>query len=671
LTEIPSEVLAEAFQSVIQNRRLRSAVFLTFRFDPGFFEREVLPAFFDIPLSQVPELRVLNLSEAIREIDALAVYYDRRALEVGAASGKLDVQRIAVSHPTGYFHPKNVLALVENDHSVDGGPPSLSLIVCALSANLTRAGWWENVEIAHIEEIQEGAICSFRDDLLLLIQRLRRSAPQVQRHEALDRIHAFVRKLQPESQRMRNGVVLPRFFSGGSIVDFLKEVAGNRLQKTNLEILSPYFDDTASPAGPLEALGRAFNLNEVRVYLPRGLENEALCTRQFYEEIKKSAQWGSLPDAMMRLSKSAWRTLHAKSYRFFDRDRGYEAFFVGSANLTNAAFGNGGNVESGFFVESSQPTRKQLDWWLVTDTASPTTFLQRAEDDDLLQGDGWKLSLEYDWHAGSSRCYWDDSHESSPLTLLAHGVELATIPALACREWVLGPAALTLALAESLKTSSFVTVRIGDSGAEAQILVNETNMTHKPSLMATLSAADILRYWSLLTPDQKNEFLEERAQELVSDPEIAMWLAAERRPMVTDTFFTTFAEVFLSFGNLERTVRAALVAKREREAVDRLFGRKFDSMRRLIERVLEEADADAVRGYISLLCAQQLLDTVKRDYADFLAAYSQDSDELHELLARAGELRTKLDLGSEPETFFKWFDRWFIQRAEPTMVESQ
>src|SRR5262245_58283169 len=135
MSEIPRQVLSDELQQVINGRALRAAVFLTFRFDPGFFEQEILPIFFDVALSHVPEIRLLNLAEALRDADAVAVYYDRVGLEAGSRSSKLDVQRITVSHSTGYFHPKNVLALVEDAEKEQ------TLIAVALLANLTRAGW--------------------------------------------------------------------------------------------------------------------------------------------------------------------------------------------------------------------------------------------------------------------------------------------------------------------------------------------------------------------------------------------------------------------------------------------------------------------------------------------------------------------------------------------------
>lgn len=662
MSEIPHRVLSEEFQSVVAGRRVRAAAFLTFRFDPGFFEQEILPAFLDVSLSHVPEVRLLNLAEALRTVDAVAVYYDRRALEAGARSGKLDIQRVAVSQTTGYFHPKNVLVLVDNPRDDDEHPATQSLIVAALSANLTRAGWWENVEVAHVAEVLEGEPCSFRDDVRRLIASVRRIAAHIPEHPALDAIDTFLRRVPTETQRIRDRLVLPRLLSGESFIEFLTNVAGNRLRQCNLEVLSPYFDDTESSAGALVELEKAFRPREIRVFLPKGLESEALCSAAYFDNVKKIATWGTLPDSVMRLSKTTNRTLHAKVYRFFDRDSRYEALFVGSVNLTSPAF-KPGNFESGFFVEV--PTRKRPDWWLAA-SSKPAAFKHRGEDEGLAQGAGWRLTLRYNWQQESADAFWDSSTAAPALTLRAHGVEIGRIERLAPREWTPLAKALADALSRELKASSFITVRI-DGQEDTEILVEEERMTHKPSLMATLSADDIIRYWSFLTHEQKQEFLEEHAAELVNDPELALWIAETRGRDAADSFFSTFTEIYISFGNLRTTVASALEQKREREAVDRLFGNKFDSLRRLIERLMEEEQPDPVRAYITVLCAKQLLDGLEPDHREFAAANRSDLKNVRELVERARDLRHRLSVlkQQDGDQFLVWFERWFLARAEP------
>jgi hypothetical protein len=76
-------------------RRLVAAVFLTFRFDPEFFEQEILPAFVDVPLSPASRIKLVQLEDALRSVpQGVAVYYDQNSLVPEVGPGRLDVKRI-------------------------------------------------------------------------------------------------------------------------------------------------------------------------------------------------------------------------------------------------------------------------------------------------------------------------------------------------------------------------------------------------------------------------------------------------------------------------------------------------------------------------------------------------------------------------------------------------
>src|SRR5262245_58493680 len=113
----PHAVLSEHFQERMSGRRLRSAVFLTYQLDPGFFEQEVLSVFLDISLSHATPIRLVQLEDALRALPGqVAVYYDANGLVAGStSSAKLDIRRIPVRHRTGIFHPKNLFLLVQNE----------------------------------------------------------------------------------------------------------------------------------------------------------------------------------------------------------------------------------------------------------------------------------------------------------------------------------------------------------------------------------------------------------------------------------------------------------------------------------------------------------------------------------------------------------------------------
>jgi hypothetical protein len=242
-------------------------------------------------------------------------------------------------------------------------------------------------------------------------------------------------------------------------------------------------------------------------------------------------------------------------------------------------------------------------------------------------------------------------------------VKLGDIEPLHSRQWTVIDADIAARLREHLLSSSFVAVAVHGE-PEATILVDEEGAVDKPSLLSTLSPEDILQFWSLLTDAQKQEFFETHIGEL-GDHELTLWMRDIKAPMTQQGFFGTFAHVFVSFGNLERAVRRALVDGRRKEATDRLFGRKFDSVRRLIERISEKEEPDPVRDYITMLCAIQLLEVLKKEEPDF---YAGERDRF-ELAVKARNLLSPLKQRFtfadeiEQQAFFEWFERWFLRRA--------
>ncbi len=97
---IPREVLSEHFEARLAGKRLLGAVFLTFQYDPGFFEQEILPVLLDTPVSHAQVARLLQLEGALREVPlGVSVFYDWAGLcPSGYPAPRLDVQRLPVRH---------------------------------------------------------------------------------------------------------------------------------------------------------------------------------------------------------------------------------------------------------------------------------------------------------------------------------------------------------------------------------------------------------------------------------------------------------------------------------------------------------------------------------------------------------------------------------------------
>src|SRR6476469_7644799 len=111
MSAIPRAVLSDTVRKLLSGRRVTAGVFMTYTFEPQFFEEGVLSLLSDEMVSAEPKLRMLQLEELLRSsIGPIAVYYDRGGLR-GDGAARLDVRYTPVHVPTGIFHPKVVLLL--------------------------------------------------------------------------------------------------------------------------------------------------------------------------------------------------------------------------------------------------------------------------------------------------------------------------------------------------------------------------------------------------------------------------------------------------------------------------------------------------------------------------------------------------------------------------------
>ena len=664
---IPHEVLSEALQKQLSGRTVSCAVFLTYEFEPDFFELEILPVILpDAALSHVAAVKIAQLEDVLKhQGQQIAVYYDRGALVIGTQSAKLDIKRIPTSFTSGVFHPKNVLLITEPRDDGDGaGTTPRTLITATLSANLTRRGWWENIEVCHIEEVDEGALCSYRNDLIDLLTRVRKATPSEVSHVALEQILAFIRKLSPRRTRSIDGVFCPRLYSGGqSVVDFLEKVAGDRLHGVCLEVISPFFDDSGT--GPLAALIDRFSPRGVRVFLPRSEDGGARCSDAVYDAVQRlsKTEWAALPQSILPTRtplSAAARSVHAKVYRFFDPATRFEILFTGSVNLTTPGHSKGGNFETAVLVESRP--KGGVGWWLEVDRKKPATFL--GTDSESVTDVTTLLSVRYDWARRVAECYWDGSATPGPLLIAAQGSTIHTHHVALPRTWEILPTSAEALLRQVLESTSFLQVSEGGS-PPATILVQEDGMPFKPSVVDNMTAAEILRYWSLLTAEQRAAFLEEHFEFL---PAALLELGKDVLPLAQTrtSIFDTFAGYFHAFHTLERAVIEALDADKPVVAEYRLLGQKYDSLPRLLQRLLDsKAEQDAVNLYVLSLCARQLIKRVRREHGDFVKKHRQAFRVLQKLIDDVAHARRELsfDTTEQREEFLAWFEEWFLRRA--------
>ena len=672
LPDMATGALSDLLADKLAGRRVRAAVFTTFTFDPGFFELHVLPLLFsDRSFWHADKGKLIQLADALIGVQGVAVYYDRRGLSQDATPAQLNFERIDVRRTTGCFHPKLVLVLVDNPPDEDGETYQ-SLIVGTLSANLTRNGWWENVEVGHFEEVHDKRAsrrrCSFRQDLMPLLLAIERSSREPREHVAMRRIRDFLRhqvSTRTFQQRSSDGWLFTRIFYGQEqLADWLERELGLSRGEYNLEVVSPFFDKANK--GTLRRLIEATQPKEVRVLLPCDADGVPKVTKETYDHVAELAQWSKLPAELLlrsggaRQAGLAPRGVHAKVYRFWRRGAG-AVVVVGSANLTEPAHSHAkaGNFEAAFVVHVEQDSR----WWLKSIAAEPKDFAATEEAEDTgIEPTLIDVCFRFDWRT-RELSYWLDTDVRGALRISEPaGPELFTVCEPVVGQWrSCGPEA-SAAVAKLLEATSFLLV-VHPAGSW-RVLVREEGMGLKPSLVDRLTPEEILLYWSLFSPTQRQAFIVER---LWPDAEQeGLSASAGRRFLSGDTMFDRFAGIFYAFGALRKRVEKALAEDRPAEAETWLYGAQCDSLPSLLDKVAERDDHDPVTGYIMLLCAKQLRDHVKRAHKEFCQQHIGVAERLDERLERLGQARGALALETDDaDQFLAWYERSFVREIPP------
>ena len=684
----PERVLSDEISRVIGGRRVVAAVFTTFTFDPAFFELEILPLLFEGRIrggfSHVEKVRRIQLEDCLRDMAEIEVFYDRTGLVGNAGPASLDFRRIDVGRRTGVFHPKLVLALVENPPS-QGGEPTRSLIVATLSANLTRSGWWENLEAAHVEEIAAESPtnrrCTFRGDLLDALRLVMGVAPPEDSRGALRTIHDFVQDNAPQegtSSASWRGRYYTRLFAGQkSLSAWLRD---RRLanHSWNLEVVSPFFDAHGSQT--LRNLIRASRASEVRVFLPTEADGTPTVTQEQYDEVARVARWSRLPAGITRSASTgssegaAPRRVHAKVYRFW-RPGKADITLVGSPNLTSAAHSpaKAGNLEVAFLANTSHQSSGG-EWWLQPLDDQPEQFAELSGEEEDAERVGLALSLRYNWEHHAFEYRLNGNHDGEIGIRAIAGEELHRIVQPVEGDWRDCGAEAADEVKDLLASTSFVQARIRTSGGQCKwrILIREEGMTHKPSLLTQLTPEEILQYWSLLSESQKQAFIADRLE--TDEALLGGFGTPGPRPSLRSvrTVFDRFSGVFHAFERLSSWVDEKLERDRKAEVTARLFGEKYDSLPVLLRMVLEREEKDAVIAYVTFLSAKQVIGRIQGKWPSYWAEQRHAGLKLERTLEELAKIRADLPLmDSDREEFLTWYEKLFVMDATALEAEDE
>ena len=437
-------------------------------------------------------------------------------------------------------------------------------------------------------------------------------------------------------------------------------------ERWNLEVISPYFDQNNTKA--LEEVIHTTQPRRTRVYLPQNVDGTALVTEKVFNDVNemRHVNWAYIPEEVRRrgtgiAEKLSPRFVHAKVYRFW-RKQHWDLIVVGSVNCTQAAHSkpDRGNLEAGFVVnmEIQKPHR---EWWLKTSEDQLSGFVETNPDET----DGnnralFNVVVRYDWavHKVVVRM---DGNILLPLTFVDPSEKvLFDVDTYKGHDWQVCDQEAADLVREAIASSSFLNVHC--DGVTWRILIREENFSHRPSLLLELTPDEILKYWSLLSPEQRTAFLENRMVDNIEG------LKTSYSPLIntTDSVFHQFTGIFHAFGHLRRHLRDCLEQEQVVEAECRLFGAKYDSLPELLRKMIEKEDHDVLLAYVTFLTAKQLRNWIVAEFKWFLEerkAMLRNLDCLLQkgLALRKGAMSHKND---ESKKFISWFEDMFLKEFQ-------
>lgn len=638
--------ISEAFRTAIGDREVMQAFFSTYSFEPDFFELEVLPLLLGNPaLSSNESIRYYQLQSIMRQhAGRLAVVYDLSVFDPQLAP-RLEVDYLPMRVGGACQHAKIMVLVVRDRQS-----KRLSIVLGAGSFNLTKAGWWENLEVGHWVELCEDFMPGNIHRPLLEALRYYQTQTPTPVLEAILGVAQTIEETadDPSCSFYFSG-------SGAGRTHFDAFIAKRTDAEAPLEVISPFF---AAEGDNRTIVNFLVRYPSVTVFLPIDEHGQALVDRQsVYEALpRETISWGRLSDSVRTShlgQKGSYRRLHAKIYQSLEEE---PWSFVGSVNLSFKAFRQ--NVEAGFLLKGS--TAKALLGPLQTPPdrfkVEPETHSQSDSSDQEMP----PIRALFDWQSENLHV---SSRQAGSLVLLSTAAEVLVSVQLNGREDQLIHA---LQLKPHLQGSSLMHARwqSDERSATGTLLVSQRNLFCRPTNLPALDLQELLRIFIGMDDSRRLESFGDLAVRLIHTSQDG-GLQDEFLPELTTdesfgSFFAEFSQVNGAFWELAERLKKAEQADDLQTLAYYLKGHQPDSLRKLLESL---AGADPTSKAPSLIVRYLTLLSV----ADLLKHFAKHADESLLPIAEKAlyalehdELLTQLD-GANGERFLRWFKARFFE----------
>lgn len=645
--------ISEAFRTAIGEREVMQAFFSTYSFEPDFFELEVLPLLLENPaLSSNETIRYYQLQSLMRKhTGRLAVVYDLDVFDPQLAP-RLEVDYLPMRVEGACQHAKLMVLVVRERKS-----EKLSIVLEAGSFNLTKAGWWENLEVGHWVELSEGfAPSNIYKPLLDVLHFYQAQTPSPVLEAILGVAQSFEATADDPSCAF--------YFSGSGAgrTHFDAFIAEQANAKAPLEVISPFF----AVEGDNQVITNLLKRHpSTTVLLPLDEHGQALVDRaSVYEALpNETIRWGRWSESIRKSHldpKAGYRKLHAKIYQSLGDD---PWAFVGSVNLSFKAFRQ--NVEAGFLLRGG--ATKGL---LAPLQAPPDKF--KVEPEAQSQSNSGSEEMPaihalFDWQ---SETLLLTTTKPGSLTLLSSASEVLLDVQLNAQE---DPPTQAPQLKQHLQGSSLIQASWQSEGVNANgtVLISQRNLFCRPTHLPPLDLQALLRIFIGMHESRRLELFGDLAVRLLHasqegdlQDEFLPELTSER---AVENFFAEFSQVNGAFWELAGRLQKAEQDGDSQTLAYYLRGQQPDSLRKLLETIAEAPGKQSPSLIVRFLTLLSVADLLKRFAKHADAALLEDVE--NALLAlEQKELLTQLD-GEKGEQFLHWFKAKFFEPVA-TMTRS-
>lgn len=656
--------ISDLVADYLEGSLVRAAFFSTYSFEPDFFELEIMPLLmsrksdqnrgtYQPALSTNDAIRWQQLERLMtqRHID-ISVVYDPTVYRC-ERSPRLEVAYNGYSPRKGCQHAKLIAMVLESpdEESLNGG-----VLFGAGSFNLTRAGWWDNIECGHFVLLTSDwapkNVCSEIIGALTFYQQVTTNSDT-----ALQKVIEAIESLPKTADDDQ----LAFYFTTGerSFTDFIFD-QGNYSQ---LEVISPYFAESGESRVIRDFLSQ---FESRRVFLPLDPydDNRAKVAKDVYEQLsKQDVQWCGWRKKLTKtlVENDVPRALHAKVYRMSSATS--VDLFIGSVNFSYKAFQD--NVEAGFLIKQCGEARLLSDKAITAQSFDESRGELHGDVDDERSGFP-VMNLSYCWKSHVLSLINSSSEWPHPIKLFnASKEELARI------EWVNGESqpqvhVIQDCLEQHLKNSSLVTAASHDGEQQPisrELILSQQNVFARPSVLPPLSLTDLLSIFrgmsssKMLQVTEHYARLSELASMYSSNEEFTDKLQAESR-----NFFSEFSEINSAFYHLNQTLCQAREDGDQLTLDYYLLGKQPDSLHGALQLLTVKTEpgkaiAPVIR-YLSLISIQdtlQRVEPVDNELSNLVSTAIYDLEDSNTL-----QLTDCCDDPSYNRKFFAWFKREFL-----------